>query len=688
MLAQLDGVWFRGQIIEDGICYFVDMGISQKVSKSNIVLAPAEYFDTPPLAVKYILSDICASNGNMWDAEEFSTIKQFIENKEFESEIVSTGSAGVVPTIRLTTDNGPVCDAIIGHGCGKRYENDHLQYTSISHGILPSGSHHVFVQYTLSAVKFWTQLACNDNISAALSDQLFQYLDSSPGCLDEQLIRPCMPCVAMYEDVPYRAVVVDVDASEHSSTVYFIDYGNTDEVPNTQMMPLPSNLTTPPALVLECSLSGRDVRNTDFDRILDCETIYADVKERTNSGLYIVSLSDSKPQSSVEAVSRPVKTSRSVSPLTSKYTPALFDVGAIHDTCICHVEEQTGLFYCQLLQNAKALDSLMASLQNVALEKLSLAQTTDDSPCLAMKDTYVYRAKLLVKQNGGAMVKFVDFGDEAFVQTADLYSMERGFMELPTQALCCSLSGAESRPLYVVCKMLNSFNSSRVFRTKVVLKTIKSLDVVLTDEKGVGLLDMIDASMRRSASREAGAPTAVKATIPPADVSVNTRETVYVTEILSNSEFFCQLCKYDADVLAALQEDIQKHCASPAKQPITSVKAGDFCLAASSDDDQFYRARVIQTDGSRCQVSFVDYGSEEMKSTRELLVIQPQFCRLPIVGVHCHLSSSYSHLPDGVIERLQEKEFEVDIVKRLQVGVAVEVPDTERNREANSVLAK
>ena len=137
---------------------------------------------------------------------------------------------------------------------------------------------------------------------------------------------------------------------------------------------------------------------------------------------------------------------------SSKFVPMQLNVGAVHDVCISHVF-QSGKFCCQLVENATNLDWLMKSLQTLPRTNLYLPETNEGEACLAARDGFVYRCKIIEKQSDGAIVKFVDFGDEACVPEIDLYQIDAEFLRFPVQGIRCSVDGAEAMNLLVLLQV-------------------------------------------------------------------------------------------------------------------------------------------------------------------------------------------------------------------------------------------
>ena len=71
---------------------------------------------------------------------------------------------------------------------------------------------------------------------------------------------------------------------------------------------------------------------------------------------------------------------------------------------------------------------------------------------------------------------------------------------------------------------------------------------------------------------------------------------------------------------------------------MTKVEPGMVCAAKFSEDESWYRAKVISIEGDTIHVFFLDHGNAEdttIKSIRQLLT---KFSELPIQGIPCILS--------------------------------------------------
>ena len=98
------------------------------------------------------------------------------------------------------------------------------------------------------------------------------------------------------------------------------------------------------------------------------------------------------------------------------------------------------------------------------------------------------------------------------------------------------------------------------------------------------------------------------------------------------------------DVVAAFQKmehAINQHCNESAPSNSSApMRPGDFCVARSSVDGVWYRARVAETveNGAAFKVMFIDYGNKEVVKVSDVRPFLEQFSKVPAMAVHCTLA--------------------------------------------------
>ncbi len=356
-----------------------------------------------------------------------------------------------------------------------------------------------------------------------------------------------------------------------------------------------------------------------------------------------------------------------------RYHPVSFDPVRLHDVCVSHVDPD-GTFHCQLLQNAPDLDDLMCDLQHCQTERLP--RPSEGQTCLVKcSDNLLYRGNVVSNAGSSVHVKLVDFGAVENLPVDRVYHLSDRHAAFPVQAIRCCLY-VESDP-QTLAAALQMYESKVPLVVKFLFKTGQVWEVELTDtskETDIGFSDIAnsvklsntDRTVRTAGTMQgAGISRSQQvgtADIPRPDVRQNSVETLFVTAVLSSTEFFGQLTKNAMENLDNLQAEMQTYYTSSSSQPLQRYEEGVFCSAAFSEDDQFYRSKIIKVATDEVQVSFVDYGNQEIKLPRDCLQLPPQFCSLPQQGIACTISPHYTGLT-------KEKLEDVVLNKDIQVKV-------------------
>ena len=78
--------------------------------------------------------------------------------------------------------------------------------------------------------------------------------------------------------------------------------------------------------------------------------------------------------------------------------------------------------------------------------------------------------------------------------------------------------------------------------------------------------------------------------------------------------------------------------------PLEHVAIGDFGVAKYSEDDNWYRARLIMCEGQdQIKIVYIDFGNIEIKSMNEFYPIHKSFTDLPAQAIACSLSEVRSN---------------------------------------------
>ena len=170
---------------------------------------------------------------------------------------------------------------------------------NIQERMLEIGKHyHVYMSFCEGPGRFWVQLVESVKELDMLQQDIIRlyHTDHSESKLNTPVIGSC--CVALYSDPGpcfYRAKLVR-QIGQDSFSVYFLDYGNTQNVSSNEIRKIHPSIKHIQAHAIACSLPGQN-ENTPFIEIAhlqDCEDLKIKVLGFERDGVYSVQLISSK----------------------------------------------------------------------------------------------------------------------------------------------------------------------------------------------------------------------------------------------------------------------------------------------------------------------------------------------------------------------------------------------------------
>lgn len=121
------------------------------------------------------------------------------------------------------------------------------------------------------------------------------------------------------------------------------------------------------------------------------------------------------------------------------------------------------------------------------------------------------------------------------------------------------------------------------------------------------------------------------------NLKVGSREEMYVSHAVSPDQFWCQAAASEAE-LAELMDLIADYCGqlTESERGIT-CSPHQPCLARFTQDEGWYRAKVVSMQAAGVEVFFVDYGNVDIVPEADLVSIKPEYLSLPAQAVQCRL---------------------------------------------------
>ncbi|XP_040922770.1 tudor domain-containing protein 1 [Toxotes jaculatrix] len=317
-----NGGWYRAMVKElsenQVSVIFVDYGYSMKVEKHHLRSIKPRFLTLPFQAIRCWLAGV-EPLGSEWGSEALLWFQTTVVCKQLSARVLSVTKQGY--GVELESRGQNVAAALVSKhlakvsgeipkethdttGSGAKYlerakENEHSQIHALAFNQTGASSKE-------KPTEAWTAVSSEDQqefssfpvdwktvelplgetfkpyIAAVTSPSLFYLL--GPSLVDKQKLQELMKEVAAYcsknqasfsstvlsrpapgaaccaqfsdDNNWYRAVVLEVGENEMS--VIYADYGNTEKVPFSQILPIPMNLLQLPFQITRCTLTGKE----------------------------------------------------------------------------------------------------------------------------------------------------------------------------------------------------------------------------------------------------------------------------------------------------------------------------------------------------------------------------------------------------------------------------------------------
>nr|XP_046232521.1 tudor domain-containing protein 1 isoform X2 [Scatophagus argus] len=317
----VDGQWYRAMVKglseEEVSVNFVDYGYSMKIEKSLLRSITPRLLTLPFQAIRCSLAGV-EPLGSEWSSEALMWFQTLISGEQLSARVLSISEQGY--NVKLESRGQDVAAALLSEQLAKApgtipkethattssdakqlekiKENEHSQmHVQASNQIrasskeIPAEQTAVLSEGQLLSPSFpvdWktVELPLNETfqpyIAAVISPSLFYVLGPNQGdqqklggvmmelaayCSNKQasfsftgLSRPApgAACCARFsaDNIWYRAVALEVGDNEMS--VIYADYGNTEKVPCSSILPIPMHLLQLPYRITRCTLAGKE----------------------------------------------------------------------------------------------------------------------------------------------------------------------------------------------------------------------------------------------------------------------------------------------------------------------------------------------------------------------------------------------------------------------------------------------
>ncbi|ELU14575.1 hypothetical protein CAPTEDRAFT_226977 [Capitella teleta] len=644
--SSADGGWYRGEVqsLQQAGKFsllFVDYGITEMVAHSDLKCLSKEHQNQPFLATVCSLHG-CCEPAEGWSADQVAAFEELAQGgdkcfiAEFHTDSVISLFDGA-------------------ENVGAAFEN---AATVVFDPVkCPAGSVQVYVSHVESLDELYVQLV--DNTETL--DQLMEELEAqSAGLSSCSQLRVGTACAMQFseDNAWYRARIQSLNGG--SAKVQYIDYGNSEEVVSSGIKSLPSNMLIPP-IALQCQLQGSSEVRDLSDQFLELvEEQELTAKFSGNQQPFTVALvsaeggdilqclkssasseAPAEPEEIQDEDSLPVEDTHEITesePLVSCYADPEVIQGK-QQVMVVHLTEEE--VYVQLSKKSVDLEQILDHVDEHCQSADPLARVCAGLSCCAQHKGVWQRAEVRFCEGDAVTVQLIDIGMNVILAISDLRQIDADLVKVPRLALKCCLPQCDVDQLKEISqeRLLTAELTGDVEPFSISFADLQTAEAMTVEEERAAveeesaLVNYHEAHDAENNADEVG----------HSEWITGEKRRVILSHIVSPSLFWCQRSGQD-EKLAAMQDQLMEWCAN--QSPCEDVSLGDLCAAKFSEDDCWYRARVMLHQDDRIIVHFVDYGNFDHATVSELRPLSSTQAIAPWAALQCSLQGVAPHEGD------------------------------------------
>ncbi|KAK7867614.1 hypothetical protein R5R35_014810 [Gryllus longicercus] len=267
--------------------FYVDYGNSDRVQLSRLRPLPAEVADVPPYALHCSIFDLHPREGNAWSNDAHRTFCKMVNGVRVHMNVMSFSDdvyyidLCAIPGMKHCNFPVSVRDAMVFMDlayledesrlnirlASARFDSEYLKEEPLS----KSENFPVVLSHIDSPSRFYAQRrGTHAEYLTNLLDDMSRYYKENK---DDMIYDPGvgMPCAAQFslDKGWYRARVLSIPRKSWVE-VFYVDYGNREEVPYTSIRKMPEKFMRIPPQAIECALA--DVMPTKGNKWLKSAT--------------------------------------------------------------------------------------------------------------------------------------------------------------------------------------------------------------------------------------------------------------------------------------------------------------------------------------------------------------------------------------------------------------------------------
>ncbi|XP_066998008.2 tudor domain-containing protein 1 [Anabrus simplex] len=543
-----DGVFYRAKItsldkLHKGEIFvkFIDYGNTEFVSLNNIRVLNTKNLNAlssiPSQAEEFYLAGVIPPMGE-WDANGLSFIRQNLCYVELKGVIVSTvcfkklllllydntdfSQVLIEKNLGISIDISAqevLLEGLFGGSRGERPEYATQQHLALEVPAMIEGEgFHISHVYNEGVNKMLTvpvlevnsehavrvshiedgpaafsvQLTFRDNVLKTLTDSLN---DFTPRPLTEPLL-PGSVCLGRCptNGLLCRAVVMSVH--EYKCKLYFVDFGNSEIVPYSEIYELPHKHMIHKSFAINFTLAGLQ----DISLSAEAKVIFSELVGNRMLSLRVVPPQGPRikqygdlylnNQNVLLMLVQRLESLRRMRIFPSLPFPA---IGAEELVTVSYVASVSN-FFVHFEKNSGELDKIANYIEihcSGNVSGIMANQLSSGTPVCALysSDKQWYRAKVMSVAGDSVSVLYVDYGNTDILPVSSLKQMDENLMKIRAQAIACCLNGFQN--------LENNERESAKLEEDTAGKVLKMV-VVDHMANGMLLVDLVDLQVAPS----------------------------------------------------------------------------------------------------------------------------------------------------------------------------------------------
>lgn len=439
-----DGCWYRGIVtsLQDDSraqVRFVDYGNSDVVDKGKIMALKEEFLDLPILAIQCCLDP----PGTQWTDEELNKFEALVLDQELTVEFLARQEEQW--HVKLSCLETSILDLIrVGETKNVDVIEEKLtiQKKAVSEGqVVECGLSHAE-----NSGLFHLQFLGDPSLDKVTDMIASHYPSLGP---TENCLKNCQVgsfcCVKFSEDEQwYRAVVTEC-CSTSEAKVTFVDYGNSEVAAISSFKTLTHDLCEIPQCSIPCRLAGRKSALSQGEM----ESLEAQMLDKTLTVTFVkpneqgwdVNIDvEGKSLNELPAVTDDSKDE------TKKLSIATLSTDSRQAVKFLMADDES-MVWLQPVITENELTTLMNSIaENPPVQPMPVAEVSTGKLCLCRftEDDEWYRAEVTECKHDQVTVKYVDYGNTETVAVVRVSPISESYLQLPAQAIKCSIYGVEA----------------------------------------------------------------------------------------------------------------------------------------------------------------------------------------------------------------------------------------------------